>query len=309
MKWNPYTNQYDSVAIDYHSYTNGRRTMTEHQVKAEVSWVGFDREIHEFDESGNEISTLYQVVINNQYVNDSKTLRYFSEGIDSMIIHTFQNDRMLPWRKYIWKRSSENKVMIDIFTMANDEWQPFCEDEYYAVTLDRPESMVRYLYSGSDLVPSLKCRWAYNPAGYVLSTQVHEWTNQQWQPINDIITLFNPGMEVVCMYGSSFTGYYRSSSSVKKPVPITPLRYTLLQNYPNPFNPVTKISYQVPSAGQVTLKVFDILGKEVATLVNNVKSPGTYEVQFDASKLPSGVYIYSLRVNGQVLNKKMNLIK
>jgi len=89
----------------------------------------------------------------------------------------------------------------------------------------------------------------------------------------------------------------------------TPLSYKLSQNYPNPFNPTTKISYALPKSGLVTLKVYDILGKEVATLVNEVKNAGNYSVDFGASNFTSGVYFYKLETNGFSDIKKMMLIK
>ena len=85
--------------------------------------------------------------------------------------------------------------------------------------------------------------------------------------------------------------------------------YVLEQNYPNPFNPSTKISYSIPEASKVDLKVYDILGKEVATLVNETKVPGNYVVVFDASNLASGVYIYVLKSNNFVQTKKMILLR
>jgi len=89
----------------------------------------------------------------------------------------------------------------------------------------------------------------------------------------------------------------------------TPTTYDLSQNYPNPFNPTTIINYQVPQNSFVTLKVYDILGREVATLVNDQKTQGRYSVNFDASRLASGVYIYQVRANDFVSSKKMMLIK
>jgi len=80
-------------------------------------------------------------------------------------------------------------------------------------------------------------------------------------------------------------------------------------NYPNPFNPMTKIYYQLPEAGFVQLKVYDALGKEVATLVNDRHESGAYEVLFDGVDLPSGMYIYSIKVNNYYESKKMLLIK
>jgi len=85
--------------------------------------------------------------------------------------------------------------------------------------------------------------------------------------------------------------------------------YLLSANYPNPFNPTTNIVYQIKKKGFVSLKVFDIIGREVAQLVNESEEPGQYLVTFDARNLPSGVYIYSLRVNDFVSNQKMSLVK
>ena len=85
--------------------------------------------------------------------------------------------------------------------------------------------------------------------------------------------------------------------------------FALQQNYPNPFNPTTVISYQLPEDGFVDLRVYDVLGKEVATLVNEYKSAGYYTVSFDASKLTSGVYISTIDVNGFVQSKKMLFMK
>jgi hypothetical protein len=88
-----------------------------------------------------------------------------------------------------------------------------------------------------------------------------------------------------------------------------PQNYMLNQNYPNPFNPVTKISFAIPKSGLVTLKVYDVLGREVASLVNAQKNAGSYLVDFDASILSSGIYFYKLEVNGFVDTKKMMVIK
>ncbi|MCB0721630.1 MAG: T9SS type A sorting domain-containing protein [Ignavibacteriae bacterium] len=88
-----------------------------------------------------------------------------------------------------------------------------------------------------------------------------------------------------------------------------PERYTLSQNYPNPFNPSTVINFSLPVKGFVTLKVYDVLGQEVATLVNNVLTVGEYAYEFDASKLSSGIYFYTLKGENFVETKKMMLVK
>jgi len=88
-----------------------------------------------------------------------------------------------------------------------------------------------------------------------------------------------------------------------------PARFALLQNYPNPFNPTTVISYQLPVASSVRLVVYDMLGRDVAVLVNEKKEPGNYEVQFDGSGLSSGVYFYRLTAGDFVSTKRMLLIR
>ncbi|MCX6161457.1 MAG: T9SS type A sorting domain-containing protein, partial [Ignavibacteriae bacterium] len=79
--------------------------------------------------------------------------------------------------------------------------------------------------------------------------------------------------------------------------------------YPNPFNPVTKINFAIPKQGLVTLKVYDVLGREVRTLVNEVKSVGTYAVDFNGAELSSGVYFYRLQSADFTDIKRMMLIK
>ncbi len=85
--------------------------------------------------------------------------------------------------------------------------------------------------------------------------------------------------------------------------------YLLIQNYPNPFNPTTKIKYQIPELSFVTIKIYDMLGREITTLVDIEKPAGNYEINFDASGLTSGVYFYQLRADSFVETKKMVLLR
>ena len=88
-----------------------------------------------------------------------------------------------------------------------------------------------------------------------------------------------------------------------------PSTYSLSQNYPNPFNPTTTFNYQIPNDGKVSLKVFNMLGQEVETLVSEVLAAGSYSVSFDASKLSSGMYIYTLKAGSFMASKKLLLVK
>ncbi len=90
---------------------------------------------------------------------------------------------------------------------------------------------------------------------------------------------------------------------------IVPVAFALEQNYPNPFNPTTVIKYSVPESNLVNLKIYDVLGRVVTTLVNETKSSGNYSITFDAANLPSGIYFYSLEIGGQRATKKMVLLR
>jgi len=89
----------------------------------------------------------------------------------------------------------------------------------------------------------------------------------------------------------------------------SPANFVLYQNYPNPFNPSTKIKYQIPEISFVTLKIYDVLGNEVATIVNEEKSTGEYELEFDGNELTSGIYFYQLKAGNFTDTKKMLMIK
>ena len=101
---------------------------------------------------------------------------------------------------------------------------------------------------------------------------------------------------------------YITPTSVDNEI-ISPQEFGIDQNYPNPFNPTTTIKYQIPELSFVTLKVYDVLGNEIATIVNEEKPIGIYEVEFDATGLPSGIYFYKLRAGTFVETKKMVLMK
>ncbi len=117
----------------------------------------------------------------------------------------------------------------------------------------------------------------------------------------------------------SGTLYFKDLRVVKKKYEITvitdnhnaglPQQFALQQNYPNPFNPVTTIPFDISRSGPVQLKIYNVLGQEVVSLVNKVMQPGSYKIQFNATNLASGVYIYELRAGDVVLHKRMILLK
>jgi hypothetical protein len=107
----------------------------------------------------------------------------------------------------------------------------------------------------------------------------------------------------------SAQGAKKTYGPIRVTVSAVPSEYSLSQCYPNPFNPSTKIGYQLPVASHVTLRVYDMLGREVKTLVDEVKPAGQYGVKLDARDLPSGVYFYRLEAGTYHDTKRLVLLK
>jgi hypothetical protein len=117
---------------------------------------------------------------------------------------------------------------------------------------------------------------------------------------------YSPGFFPVLSQMANYAAYIITDVEEEAPKPLT---FSLIQNYPNPFNPSTKIKYSISQSSQVQIKVFDILGNEIETLVNEEKPVGTYELTWNAEALPSGVYFYQLKAGSFVETKKMLLLK
>ena len=128
-------------------------------------------------------------------------------------------------------------------------------------------------------------------------------------PESKMVDLCNDLVPKAVEYGAGLLKYFNQIVTDVESENLPADNFLLSQNYPNPFNPNTKISWQVPVGSNQTLKIYDVLGNELATLVDDYKPAGTYEVEWDASGLPSGVYFYQLKTDEFVETKKMILIK
>ena len=131
------------------------------------------------------------------------------------------------------------------------------------------------------------------------------WVRYRVKAVDNTLKVSLPSDSVMQMVN----GGLPQKITVDIPNGVEPSDYSLMQNYPNPFNPTTTISYSILKNGLVTLKVYDILGTEVAALVNEVKESGTYSVTFNASELPSGIYFYTLLSGNFTATKKLILLK
>lgn len=156
--------------------------------------------------------------------------------------------------------------------------------------------------------------WIVGHSGVILRTtnQGVSWDQQESPTNNDLRAVYFTSVQKGCVVGyngtilttttgGAVTGVGRQENS--------PKMFALAQNYPNPFNPTTTFQFSIAASRFVTLTVYDLLGREVTTLVKEKKAPGVYRVQFDASRLSSGVYFYALHAGNFYEVKKMALVK
>ena len=145
---------------------------------------------------------------------------------------------------------------------------------------------------------------------YYSSDEGGSWQSEEF-PMASLSAIFTSDSNTYWVVGQNSLLLKNSNSGITsiKPIEILINDFSLSQNYPNPFNPSTKITYSVASLSNVSLKVYDILGREIITLVNEEKPIGKYEVNFNANNLASGVYFYQIKAGEFVQSKKMILIK
>ncbi len=173
----------------------------------------------------------------------------------------------------------------------------------FSETLDSASAFNISNYSINKNINILGVSSSTNPHKIILNTTSHNPARQYTVSVSNIS---DPS-------GNLISGDYNSIEYIGSPSnteeETAPAEFLLSQNYPNPFNPSTKISWQTPVGGMQTLKVYDVLGNEVATLVNDFVEAGHHEIEFKAADLASGVYVYQLQTEGFVETRKMIFLK
>ncbi len=162
---------------------------------------------------------------------------------------------------------------------------------------------------------SIERGWVVGDSGYLIATKSagSDWKVQNKYNLNKITSISFVNIENGWICGSKGSIYFTPKGSnitmISQNNQEIPLYFRLSQNYPNPFNPITKIEFAIPKTALVKLIVYDLLGREMSEIVNDVIKPGTYEATFNGSRLPSGVYFFRMITEGYSETKKMLLIK
>ncbi len=235
------------------------------------------------DSQGNRVSELTEHWIDNKWTLTSKSnFSYSNDG--KIYYHTdeyWSDGKCDSLQRLTFTRNSNKKLVSFLEEKGkNSQW----------------ENSKRTLYH-------------YDQNGNAVKFQAESWRNSKWEP--DDYLCYSQDFDD-SFYGYDISIHYKPfSQAVGISKTELPEQFTLSQNYPNPFNPETTISYKVQAASQVSLKVYDVLGREVATLVDEFQQPGNCNSQFSIrnSQFPSGVYFYRLQAGSFTSTKKMTLLK
>ena len=264
-------------------------------------------------------------VVKDTIVNSKKYFKKVDYRSKTIMINNIPTSVNL----FDWERNDTLKkasYMLDIEDLNNNGKT---DDELLLDSLEVPQNkdprnlFLSYRYTWKN-VPGLSnpahvgffspkdSSWAIIFGDTVMTRQVQYGEKFLEEIIADkygVVYILNEGPAAI-LTGAKINGkQYGTIVSVKKMENNLPSDVVLYNNYPNPFNPATTIKFEIPTASFVTIKVFDMLGKEIATLVNETKSAGYYNVTFDASKLTSGVYIYTISTNNFTQSRKILLMK
>lgn len=257
-----------------------------------TKWEQSSKKVYSYNQNGYlTLIELFFLEADNWNIYNREQIEYDENNnvIDSLI----QNMENGNWTNYYQKQYEyeDNLLTKDKYFMWDSDgalgWNGVVSYKYNEKKL--VSEWIEENFKNIELRNARKVKFTYDNEGDLSYADIYLLEDGTW------------------IYGAKNICNYQMITDAKDDIVVN--SFTLEQNYPNPFNPNTKISYAIPEHSQVSLKVFDVLGREVVTLVNQEQAVGNYEVEFTASDLPSGIYFYRIEAGQFVESKKMVLMK
>ncbi len=219
------------------------------------------------------------------------------------------------WRN-IYSYDTENKLIEELDQGWNNNiWNDMFQVFY---SYDTNNNLIEMLAQYSSGINFLRYLYSYDAYNNRIEEIRQMWNGTEWDNGGRVLYTYNINNDLTEEIIQEWDGsYWLNVEKYTYSYIITELEnveeqdidYNISNNYPNPFNPSTKIRYTIPERSKVILKVYDLQGKEISILVDEEKPKGSYEFEFDASSLPSGIYFYRLQAGSFIETKKMVLLK
>jgi hypothetical protein len=295
------------------TYDNGGHMLSSlSEIYASGQWMNWRQDVYTYDQDGHMLTYLSRSWDNIWYDETLSTYTYDANG--NMLTYLLQNmasGQMTNYTIHEYTYNPNGKMLTDLLKgWMNGSW---VNGSFITNTYDASGNMttrvLQYWFNGS-WTNDKRTTYSYDTHGNIRTGDNTQWTGSAWAPANYTFTIPIAGS------GYDFTGYHitlhwllYNTSDVADIRNALAGQFALEQNYPNPFNPSTTVRYSLSRDQEIRLAIYDILGREVAVLVNGREAAGSRTVRFDAHALASGVYYCSLRAGGASITRRMLLIK
>ncbi len=288
-----------------------------HETWDNGQWVIYYRYTYAYDSQGNMLTRLKETWDNGQWVNDARsTFIYDAHGNILTDWHeTWDNGQWVNYYRYTYAYDAQGNMLTRLLeTWDNGQWVNHYRYTYAYNAQGNMLTSFLELWNNGQLTNSYRGTYTYDAQGYITSFLYHRWSGSSWIPSQ---YGGRSGFEMIDIagneyhfYGHNFTFTYKLIiTEVVSESGNAPKHYSLWQNYPNPFNPSTTIEFLIPKSEFVTLKIYNLLGQEVTTLISDRLNAGNYKYEFNTQNLSSGIYYYQLSAGEYKEVKKMILLQ
>jgi hypothetical protein len=304
--------QWTSLSLHTYTYDASGRELTDmEQEWLNGQWTNDELYTYTYDASGHELSFLEEYWRNGQWTNAS---------LDTMTYDAGEHE--LTYLAKVWQNAQWTNSFLGTNTydasghLLTDLWEEWQSGEWTnsflsTYTYDESGHLLTYLeeeWQDGQWTNSIFQTMTYDANQDLIAFSGESWQGSAWLPSDGGLLVFD-GPNYEDYYGYNVRIAYKLTTGLSANKAEVPTGFSLFQNYPNPFNPTTTISYELSANSFVSLKVYDVLGREVTTLVAKTQTAGNHSVTLDASNLPSGVYLYRLQAGIYSNTKKLLLLK
>ncbi|MCB9500853.1 MAG: T9SS type A sorting domain-containing protein [Deferribacteres bacterium] len=300
--------------VNYYRYTyvyNSNKEILFHLIERweGSSWINIHGYSYSFDSNGNIASEIFQEGVGSELINNTRYI-FSYDSSQNLILKTEGNWDGSMWQNYYRYSFTYDQNWNKVFSLT-EAWDgsDWIRKGRYVYSYDLNGSLTIELYEkwlASQWINYFRTTFTYDSNGSLTFGLSSYWDEGEWKPNQRNFNLSDSYDRTYSYQGVEINIFYSTSTNIRTNNTLN-LNYSLTQNYPNPFDGQTTIRYFIPWQCQVQLKIFDILGRDIKTLVNQEQQAGSYEVGFNMTGIPNGIYFYKLHAGRFIQTRKMIL--